>query len=186
MNIFSNRFIIAAETLIGLKQLNTDEVYVKLMSSLGACYNINVCNDADFLKVRCDYFEHAENFIVSRKANLWSADSEEFMYIFQIPTLTKEIFLSSIQYVESDWKNHAHIGPGHMYTYITPLFICENAEKDAVKLLKRFRKYKSYRFSFWGWSEFHTALIECGENKIITNRSGKCVRKSLGRIIHNL
>ena len=165
--------------------MTSEAVLEKILTSLGAYYNINHCNDAEFLYARCDYFEHAENFVVSRKANLWSADSEEFMYIFKVSFLTKEIFESSIHYVKSDWEKHAHICPGHMYTYITPLFICENAEKDAVKLLKRFRKYKSYRFSFWGWSEFHTALIECGENKIITNRSGKCVRKSLGRIIHN-
>lgn len=97
----------------------------------------------------------------------------------------RRFFESSIHYVKSDWEKHAHIGPGHMYTYITPIFICDKAEPMAAKLLRKFRRYKSYRFSFWGWSEFHTALIECGENKIITNRSGKCVRKSLGRIIHN-
>ena len=107
------------------------------------------------------------------------------MYIFKVSFLTKEIFESSIHYVKFDWEKHAHIGPGHMYSYITPIFICDKAEPMAAKLLRKFRRYKSYRFSFWGWSEFHTALIECGENKIITNRSGKCVRKSLGRIIHN-
>ncbi|MCI7397372.1 MAG: hypothetical protein MST12_01095 [Spirochaetia bacterium] len=165
--------------------MTSEAVLEKILTSLGAYYNINHCNDAEFLYARCDYFEHAENFVVSRKANLWSADSEEFMYIFKVSFLTKEIFESSIHYVKSDWEKHAHIGPGHMYTYITPIFICDKAEPMAAKLLRKFRRYKSYRFSFWGWSEFHTALIECGENKIITNRSGKCVRKSLGRIIHN-
>ena len=165
--------------------MTADAVLEKLLASLGACYNINHCNDAEFLKARCDYFEHAENFVVSRKVNLWSADSEEFIYLFKDGCFTKELWESSIKYVLSDWENHAHIGPGHMYTYITPIFLCDKAEPEAVKALKKFRRYKSYRFSFWGWSEFHTAIIECGENKIITNRSGKCVRKSLGRIIHN-
>ncbi|MCI5829873.1 MAG: hypothetical protein UHY90_07090 [Treponema sp.] len=183
MHILFKRFIInTVETLIGLKTLIADAVFEKLKTSLNACYNINLCNDAEFLKLRCDYFEHAENFIVSKKVNLWSADSEEFMYVFLVPLLTKEIFSSSIEYIESDWKNHAHIGPGHMFTYITPIFICEQVNPDAEKVLKRFRKYKSYRFSFWGWSEFHTALINCNENKIITNRSGRCLKKSFKKI----
>lgn len=165
--------------------MTSEAVLEKVLSSLGAYYNINNCNDAEFLYARCDYFEHAENFIVSRKANLWSADSEEFMYIFKVSFLTKDIFESSMEYVKSDWEKHAHIGPGHMYTYITPIFICDNAEPMAARLLRKFRSYKSYRFSFWGWSEFHTALVDCSAGKIITNRSGKCVRKSLGRIIHN-
>lgn len=165
--------------------MTADNVLEKMLASLKAYYNISSSNDTEFLQARCDYFEHAENFVVSRKANLWSADSEEFMYIFKVTSLTAEIFQSSLEYVEADWKNHAHIGPGHMYTYITPLFICDSAEKEAVKLLKKFRRYKSYRFSFWGWSEFHTALLDCSTGKIITNMSGRCVKKSLGRIINN-
>lgn len=165
--------------------MTSEAVLEKILTSLGAYYNINHCNDAEFLYARCDYFEHAENFVVSRKANLWSADSEEFMYVFKVPSLTKEIFESSMEYIKSDWEKHAHIGPGHMYTYITPLFICDKAELMAARLLSKFRRYKSYRFSFWGWSEFHTALVDCSSGKIITNRSGRCIKKSLGRIIHN-
>lgn len=168
-----------------IEGMTADGIYQKLINSFKASYNIHSISEVPFLRNRCDYFEHAENFIVSRKVNLWSADSEEFIYVFVIPNLTEESFKSSISFVESDWQQHAHIGPGHMYTYITPLFICENAEQDAVKLLKKFRKYKSYRFSFWGWSEFHTALVDCSNGKIFTNRSGRCIRKSLGRIIQN-
>ena len=98
MHISVKRFIInTVKTLKGLKTLTADAVFEKLKTSLNACYNINLCNDAEFLKLRCDYFEHAENFIVSKKVNLWSADSEEFMYVFLVPLLTKEIFSSSIE-----------------------------------------------------------------------------------------
>lgn len=166
--------------------MTTEDVYKKIISSLDAFYNINFCNEIEFLKARCDYFEHTENFIFSKKLNFSSADSEEFLYIFKIPILTKENLDSSINYVENDWKYHSHIGPGHMVTYITPLFICEKATRDSIKELKRIKKYKSYKFNFWGWSDFRSILIECTENKIWTNKNGKCVKKSMQKFFSSL
>ncbi len=77
----------------------------------------------------------------------------------------------------------AHIGPGHMYTYITPVFICDTCQEDARKAVRKCRIYKSFKFSLHGWMDFHAAVLEVGSNRITTNGSGKCVEKVLKNVL---
>ena len=156
-------------------------VVERLLASLKSYYNINYIQDADYLVARCDYFEKSESFMVSKKANLWSANAEEFLYLFYVPNLTSENYDSCMAYVNDSWKGLAHIGPDHMYTYVTPVFVCDSFEKDALKKLKKCRIYKSYKFSIHGWMEYHTALV-CG-NEIFSNGRGRCVKKMLLKVL---
>ena len=51
-------------------------------------------------------------------------------------------------------------GPGHMASYITPVFICDTCDEDARKALKKCRIYKSFHFSLHGWMDHHTAVVQ--------------------------
>ena len=131
----------------------------------------------------CEFYEHSEKYVLSRKAQLWDADCEEFIYLFDIEHLTLEEYKRCRDLAYEDGMNRAHIGPGHMYTYITPIFICDSCDDDAVKALKKCRIYKSFRFSLHGWMDFHNAVLEVNTNKIYTNGSGKCVAKILKKVL---
>ena len=120
---------------------------------------------------------------ISRKAELWSADCEEFIYLFDVEHLTREIFEQCRDYARKDGMERAHIGPGHMYTYITPVFICDACDEEARKALKKCRIYQSFHFSLHGWMDFHAAVLEVNHNKITTNRNGKCVEKVMKNVL---
>ena len=77
----------------------------------------------------------------------------------------------------------AHIGPGHMYTYITAVFVCDTSEDDAREALQKCRIYKSFHFSLHGWMDFHAAVLETGSGRITANRSGKCVEKVMKNVL---
>ena len=141
-------------------------------------------SDSALLVARCDYFEHSEKFMVSQKVSLWSADCEEFLYIFQTDFLTEEALFRCMQEVSDDWKTRATIGPGHMCTYVTPIFICNNADDNAKKAIIKCHIYKSFKFSFYGWMEWHTALIECEKNAVFSNKRGKGVKKMVQKIVN--
>ena len=72
-----------------------------------------------------------------------------------------------------------------MYTYITPVFVCNECDADARKALKKTRIYKSFRFSFHGWMDFHTAVLEVQQNKISSNTGGKPVEKVMKKVLFN-
>ena len=68
-----------------------------------------------------------------------------------------------------------------MYTYITTLFVCDSCDEDARQALMRCKLYKSFRMSYWGWMDFHTALVVLPEEKVSTNRSGHSAAQVLNQ-----
>jgi len=60
-----------------------EAVISQMLKSYAGYYNITQYKEEQSqLVARCDFFEHAQKYVISRKAELWSADSEEFLYIF--------------------------------------------------------------------------------------------------------
>ena len=63
-----------------------------LLESYKAYYNITTYEqDRKPLTALCEFYEHSEKFVLSRKAELWAADCEEFIFLFDIDCLTKDI-----------------------------------------------------------------------------------------------
>ena len=157
----------------------------RLLESYRAYYNVTMSEESGSpLTAICEFYEHSEKYVLSRQANLWTANCEEFIYIFDIEHLTSEEFEKCRDMAWADGMKRAHIGPGHMYTYVTSVFICDTCEEEARKALRKCRIYKSFRFSLHGWMDFHTAALEVSNNNTITtNGSGKYVGKVLKKVL---
>ena len=134
----------------------------------------------------CEYYEKAEQYFLFRTNELWSTHQEEFIFLFSVNNLTKELFEQCRDYAYEEGMKLAHIGSGHMYTYITPVLVCETAEPEAVKALEKCKIYKSFKFSFHGWMDFHAACFEASERKLHFNHSGLCMKKNLEKILGTL
>jgi hypothetical protein len=168
-----------------MQQYTREMAIAKLLKSYKAYYNIKKVKDEEVphLKAVCEFYEHSEKFVLTRKAELWSANCEEFIFLFDIENLTKELYEKYRDYAHEKGLAMANIGPGHMYTYITPVFVCDTCDAEVVKLVKKCRIYKSFQFSLYGWMDYHVAVYETLNNKIFTNRSGKCVEKVLKNVL---
>lgn len=134
------------------------------------------------LSAVCEYYEKAERYFLFHSNELWSTQQEEFLFVFSVPHLTKEIFEACRDYAYEAGMDMAHIGSGHMYTYISPIFICETADADAISALEKCKYYKSFRFSFHGWMEYHAGLISLADMGFYFNRAGRCMEKGLKRV----
>lgn len=165
------------------------EAVDKLLQGYEAYYNIHKPEELEgpdeALVARCDFYEHSQKYVLSKKAELWSADCEEFVYLFSVDRLTMDTYNRCRDFAYNDGYSRANIGPGHMYTYITPIFICDSYEEEALKALKKCNFYKSFRFSLHGWLDVHVAVLEVNTNKIYTNGSGRRVAKVLKNVLFN-
>ena len=147
-----------------------------LLKSYVTYYNItDFGTDREPLRALCEYYEHAEKYMVSKKVSLWAADSEEFIYLFDVPHLTCEVFEQCKKTAYEDGMDRLHIGPGHMYSYITPIIVCDTCDEAAVKALKKCRIYKSFRFS---------AVIG-DSDRIESNRAGRPTAKILKKVLYS-
>ena len=163
-----------------------DSAVEKLLASFRAYYNITTYSeDKRPLVAHCEYYESAKKYVLSHKAELWSENSEEFLFLFQTDRLTLADFEKCRDYAHEEGMKMAHIGSGHMYTYITPIFVCRECDPDARKALKKCRIFKSFRFSFHGWMDLHTAVLEVDHNRITSNAGGRGVEKVMKKVLFN-
>lgn len=134
------------------------------------------------LSAVCEYYEQGEKYFLFHSAQLWSTAQEEFIFLFKVPRLTLAVFRELSEYAYEAGMDMAHIGPGHMYTYISPLFICDSIDEEARKALEKCHRYKSFRFSFHGWIEFHAGALELTGGHFYFNRAGRCMEKGLRKV----
>lgn len=160
-----------------------EEAVEKLLKSYEAYFNVTRFEEDSPLIARCDFFEHSQKYVLSKKAELWSTDCEEFLYIFSVADLDLETLNTCQKMAYEDGMSRLNIGPGHMYSFITSIFLCDTFEKDAVKVLKKTRIYKSFHFSLHGWMDYHTAAFSLDENKIVSNYSGRSTAKILKKVL---
>ena len=167
-------------------QYTRESAIERLLKNYGPYYNIHMIEDDQTpITARCDFFEHSGQYVISKKAELWTADTEEFLYFLNIPHLTLELYQKWRDYVHEDGMNRLHVGPGHMASYITPVFICDTCDEDARKALKKCHISKSFHFSLHGWMNFHAALVRVADCRIDANRSGHHVAKILKKVLYS-
>lgn len=135
------------------------------------------------LMATMDFYVHNSKYVLSKKAKLWEANSFEYVYLFSVPHLTKEIYEQCEKLAHEEGMARIQPGPSHMYTYISAIFLCDSCDEDARRALKRCRLYKSFRMSYWGWMDFHTALAVLPEEKVSTNPSGHSAAQVLNRAL---
>lgn len=134
---------------------------------------------------RCDFFEHSQKYVISRKAELWSADREEFLYLFSMPELTMDLLKKCRDYVYNDGMDRMNVGPGHMYTYLTAIFLCDSCDADVIRTVKKTRIYKSFHFSLHGWMDYHNVVAVFDDSIIDSNFSGKSSAKFMKKIFYH-
>lgn len=162
------------------------EAVEKLLKSYEAYFNVNRFDeDGSPLTARCDFFEHSQKYVLSKRAELWSTDSEEFLYLFNVPRLDLETLNSCQKMAYEDGMSRLNIGPGHMYSFITTVFLCDSCDEDARKVLRKTRIYKSFHFSLHGWMDYHTVVVSLDGERVDSNYSGRSTAKIMKKVLFN-
>ncbi|MDD6347553.1 MAG: hypothetical protein PUA52_06070 [Lachnospiraceae bacterium] len=167
-----------------LTELSREELQEKLLRVYSRWYDIDRCEASEEpLFATAEFHEHQTGFALVRKAEMWSADRHEYTYFFSMPELTPEIFEACMEKAKT--LGLAKIDPesGHMCSYIAAVFLCDSADPEAVRALKRYRCRKSFQFSLKGWMEIHAAMMERGKDSIVANGDGRNTAKFLKNML---
>jgi hypothetical protein len=73
-----------------------------------------------------------------------------------------------------------------MSTVLTLVVLCDECDKDALKMLKHCHLHKEFRMGLDGWMDFHTALLDMTNEKVYTNMSGHDLKKPFRRYMRML
>lgn len=155
-----------------------------LLKSYSANYDITQNDNEDVLFATAHmHMEQQQKFIL-KEFVMSSADADEYVYFFRIPHLTVAAFDEAVQRAYDDGfprikLDHVTFKHQHMCTRLVVVFLCDEADEDAVKKLKKCRIYKSFQFSLKGWMEVHTDMLRLSDGTVAFNSFGRDTAKFL-------
>ena len=80
-----------------MQTMTRAEAVDKLMGRYAGYFDISPAEEEQVpLVATCDFHALSEKYVLSRKAKLWEASSHEYVYLFSVPHLTEEIYLSGL------------------------------------------------------------------------------------------
>lgn len=128
------------------------------MPHLAACYAFHSSNEC---------------FVLSKKAKLWSAETNEYVYVFSLPRLDARTYASCRELAREKGMSRVRPHIDHRSSSITAVFICDSMDSDAAAELEKTRFHKDFLFSLHGWTDLRTAAVELTTGKVAVNRAGK-------------
>ncbi len=160
----------------------SEQVLEGLKKAYAAYFDIEEIDDGTTLKARCGYHMRDSQYVLVKKAELWAAETHEYLYLWDAGHLdldgVEEIFRRTLDDGEPRVKPHAQ----HMYTYLTAVALYDSADPDALNRLKKLKKRREFKLSLHGWMEFRIAAVDLSNGEITVNRAGKALAKDLGRL----
>lgn len=141
-------------------------------------------DERDGMFLYAEFHMHSENYVISKKAQLYQMDSNEYVYFFHYDNLTKEIFEECVNKAHELGFPKIVPGPDHRSSFISAIFICNTCDEDALVALRKYRRQKSFQFSLQGWMEVHTALLDLRSESIWNNGDGRQEGKFLKNTLH--
>ena len=154
-----------------------------LLRSYEAYYDIATVDDGTPLVATCDFHSTSEQYVLTKKAKLWAAETNEYVFLFHLPELTNEALVQCREQALTLGMEKIHPHSEHMYSHITAILLCGETKPDAAEQLKRYKKSANFKLSLHGWMEYRIAAVDLSTGEVVTNRKGKELSKSLGQII---
>jgi len=127
----------------------------------------------------CLHHSRSEKYVLSKKAKLWAVEVNEFLYLFSMQKLQRNQAEQCISFSIEDALPRVKPHNEHMYSFITAVFVADEAEEDALVFIRRSKFNKSYRLGLYGSSPLKTAAVDIGTEKIVTNGMGRGLCKQI-------
>ena len=132
-----------------------------------------------------EFHSHNEQYFLVRSAHIADIDSNEFVYFADCDELTEELLSDFVNTAWNTGLQKVKPHSGHRNSDIS-LIIFTDKVSEALKIkIKKTKLYKSYKFSFYGWSNFKLAVYSLSEMTAYSNRQGKDFAKLIMKNIKN-
>ena len=133
-----------------------------------------------------EFRSHNEQYFLVRSAHIADIDSNEFVYFAQPEEVTSEKLEELIKAAWNAGLAKVHPYNGHRNSDVSLLIFTKSISEETIRIIRKTKLYKSYKFSFHGWSHFKLAVCNTTDMEIYTNRQGKDYAKLIKKNIKNL
>ena len=165
--------------------METSQALEKILPAFERYYTVNKDSKPPFC-AQAEFRSHNEQYFLVRSAHIADIDSNEFVYFATTKSLTKEKLEDFSKKAWEDGLTKVKPYNGHRNSDITLIIFTDTLTEDKNQLIKQIKKtkfYKSYKFSFHGWSNFKLVVVDLETQDIYFNRLGKDYRKLIEKNI---
>lgn len=166
----------------GLSQLR-ENLVERLKKAYSAYYDIEEIQDGSPLKALCSYHLRDSQYVLMKQAELWAAESHEYLYLWSTDHLDVPLVEEVFRRVTEDGEPRVRPHAQHMYTYLTAVVLYDSADPLALAQLKKLKRRREFKLSLHGWMEFRIAAVDLSTGEVTTNRSGKLIGKDVKRLV---
>ena len=132
-----------------------------------------------------EFRSHNDQYFLVRSAHIADIDSNEFVYFASADELSTA---QLEELVNTAWDTGlAKVRPynGHRNSDVSLLIFTKSINPETINAIKKTKLYKSYKFSFHGWSHFKLAVCNTSDMQVYTNRQGKDYAKLIKKNLKN-
>ena len=158
------------------------EALEKLLPSYVRYYNIKREDVTPPFAAEAEFYTHDEAYFLFKEAKMSESESREFVFF----ATTEHLDANTLKkYDETAWNtglSRVELSKIHYTTDVVLVILADTIDKDAAKLIKHLKHYKSYCFNFKGFSRYRLIAIETSTGKITHNHLGSELKKLVRNI----
>ncbi len=158
------------------------EALEKLLPSFVRYYNVKREEVTEPFTAEAEFFTHDEAYFLMKSAKLSESDSKEFVFFSAMEHLDADTLKKLDETAWNTGMSRVVITPIHHSTDVALIILAETMDKDAAKLIKKLKHYKSYCFNFRGWSRYRLIALETSTGKVTYNHLGSELKKLVSNI----
>ena len=149
----------------------------RLLQSFERYYDVRTEGVAAPFAAEAEFHSHTEQYFLVKAAHLSDIDSNEYVFFALEPVLTCGRFAELSDAAWNAGLSRVRPYMGHRNSDVSLIIIAERIDDDALALVRRTRRSKSYKFGLYGWSNFRALAYEASSERTASNRLGKNLRK---------
>ena len=159
------------------------EALEKILPAFTQYYTIKKDDVTPPFCAEAEFRSHNEQYFLVRSAHIADIDSNEYVYFAACDELTEQ---SLSDFINKAWETglkKVHPHSGHRNSDISLIIFTDKLSDDTKSKIKKTKLYKSYKFSFHGWSNFKLAVCNVSDISVFSNRHGKDFAKLIKKNI---
>ena len=162
--------------------MSKEEVLEKALRSYMAYYDVERERPEEPFAAEAAFHSHSNAYFLAKSATIGEAESNEYVFFALADRLDEELFR---KLDHAAWeKGLARVKPHakHRNTDISLIIIASSVTGGAENLSRKQKHYKSYRFSFHGFSHYRLIVLDLSNEKMTCNRQGRSMKKIFSKI----
>ncbi len=167
--------------------LNRDVFFQKLQDSYEYYYNVIEQEPTEEvpLLLEADFHARDEGYVLIKRAKIWSAESNEYVYVFSAPSIDRETAARCLDLALE--RGNAQIVPHkeHKSSYIIAVFVADVIDPAAEREICS-RSYDiSHKRGLYGWTTLKTVAVALEGEWIKTNKAGKNLKPFYKKLLRS-